>query len=1222
MKRHGKTKNTGKQRLAAMILAGLASVSSLAYAETDSVEVPMKTLYHNGQPFAELAFFPENVGLGKQGSWYVDAAKYTLSDKLINATTSSGSYWADLLGDGAKNQIPWQIFVTTDESQNASASSYALTSTGTDTKKLSSQSFVMEQIQNGAEYLVLDQDTLVNNYPPAGEYAYSNITVGKYMGAVRDGAEYGWWVDTDTVLPTNEQAADFVGTFRHELGHALGISLESKNIGVGAYGKKSSFVIINPDVTEKSWALHLMDSTGKMAKPGMYFVAPDDTEGSLAKLNEGLAAEGKAILTEDDVFIVNKKVDANGNGYAYFIGDNVTDALGGATFFGRNGVPVNGYEDWKFEGSHLQTAGMMSHRAYSNYTSFMEVELAVMQDLGYIIDRKAYFGKSIYGNGGTITNTQGYFARNDNGTAYLENTYSDVPLGVGLHVYGSNNTVTQAANILTEGTGAVGVRVDGMGNTLVVPETTEIHADGLRGNGILIAYGSGQTVEQTGTVTASGQGGTGVRFDFGSSTNGASDEYRGSYIRFKRRVAEKTGAISSAQNLALTDMNVNQYNAAANELNGAMVDSYNLSGTLVGTDNAIYIGKNAFVKNININEGASVKGNITSDWKQFGTEASEGSYDANGTNVDVLRVQYNGKTEGNGYDYHLYIPDLVTNLNFNADMTYNYNITGEDNMKLNVTGGKLLYGGSADVVGVTVAKEAELYDGSYTLHDMTTSVAADFTLDSTDTGNFINHGTIGASSADTSMSITGNLISDGTLSAYGGGTAGHIDVSGDANVNGSTITVMNALPNENWTALEANSVSGTLANPAGVPYAATGMLNATGAIDGNAVTVSTTAANNLGVTNEVQRQTNDAMVTMHEGLMDAGDTRVNEMRPLFSLDADSAKATLSSLSMNAAAQNMSLTQTSAVTSHIISSRLVEAFATKPMNVNIPVAGLDDGEEKAVTVSMNMPQPVENDFWFKTAKNWGDLNGGAYYHGTTFALGYDRAYGKAWRAGAFVSHGMVSFADTGARNELKDTRLGLYGGYSFGPHEGYVYLDYGWLKNDLSRSIANLGLSPKADYNSRILELGGEYKYDLHAGKMTPWHISPYANVQLSKLWQDGYTESGAGIFGQRVSSATNTYFAGGIGLEAKRYLSNGSYALRLGVKHAFTGADPRLTFGYVGDDASSYEMRNKQDKTHFVMGLNGEAEFASGWWLSVDAALQKGAHDKDVMCALTLRRMW
>uniref|UniRef100_UPI000489A958 autotransporter outer membrane beta-barrel domain-containing protein n=1 Tax=Anaerovibrio sp. RM50 TaxID=1200557 RepID=UPI000489A958 len=234
----------------------------------------------------------------------------------------------------------------------------------------------------------------------------------------------------------------------------------------------------------------------------------------------------------------------------------------------------------------------------------------------------------------------------------------------------------------------------------------------------------------------------------------------------------------------------------------------------------------------------------------------------------------------------------------------------------------------------------------------------------------------------------------------------------------------------------------------------------------------------------------------------------------------------------------------------------------------------------------------------------------------------RAYGKNWRAGIFVSHGSFSFADNLSHDDVKDTRLGVYGGYSNGPHNAHVYLDYGWQKNDLTRRLTGLGLNARADYNSRILELGGEYKYDLNAKNMKVWHISPYVNVQLSQLWQDGYTEGGAGIFGHRVDSQSNTYFAGGLGLEFKRYLSNGSYALRLGVKHAFAGSDPKFTYGYVGDTTNSYQLQGQNDKTHFLMSLGGEAEFAPGWTLAGDLALQKGSHDKDIMAAVTLRRMW
>ena len=115
-----------------------------------------------------------------------------------------------------------------------------------------------------------------------------------------------------------------------------------------------------------------------------------------------------------------------------------------------------------------------------------------MQDLGYKIDRKAYFGRSIYNRGENIINTQGYFARNKDGTAYLDDTYSDVNLGIGLHIHGSNNTVTQAANILTKGIGATGIRVDGADTELTIPANTEIHADGYRGNGVLLPMEAGR----------------------------------------------------------------------------------------------------------------------------------------------------------------------------------------------------------------------------------------------------------------------------------------------------------------------------------------------------------------------------------------------------------------------------------------------------------------------------------------------------------------------------------------------------------------------------------------------------------------------------------------------------------------------------------------------------------------------------------------------------------
>ena len=1277
-------KNHSKKKLlTAAVMAALLAAPGYGHA----FKMAPEYVYYNGKPLVEMQFLVK----GEEIESLVDKAGYTLSPSLIQPVKSSTAYWTGLIGPKAKNGQPWQVFVTTQKNeQNAYASTTSLIVKNGKAKE-TEVNFVAQQLQDGKKLLRMTDKIAEMDNPPSGDYGLSEIAIGQYMGAARKGAVDGWWVDTDTVLPTNEQAADFVGTFRHELGHALGISkaVEYLNKAGNVYvpqdpsdtikSKATGEVMMrfSTEVTDKdSWNLHLVDQNLNPAKPGMEILSA-----------AGFAEKKKASpgVKESDFFIVNnrsKKEDASGkNGKAFFMGPNVTDALAGATFFGVNGVPVNGWEDDTFEGSHLQTTGMMSHRDYSNYTSFMEVELAVMQDLGYKIDREAYFGHSVYGDGKTFTNTQGYSARNEAGTAYIKGRPSTVPLGIGLHIYGSRNTVTQAADILTNGTGATGIRVDGMQNRVIVPAATKIHADGLRGNGILIAYGRDQVIDQAGAVTAKGKGGTGIRFDFGSSSNGAADEYRGSYIRYKRSVKEETGAIDNPENLKLTDMDENVFNAAADELNGPQVREYNLTGSLSGAENAIYISRNAFVKNINIKEGASISGNITSDWKHFKTDGSydgvektekepgisfeawmaknhpgenpkpgdeeleknpalidkylqyAADYEADPevkasiktvtTQKGLLRIQYNGKTGENGYGYDAYIPDLVTNLNFAANLAYNGNITGPDNMKLNVKSGTLAYGGKADVVGVHVAEGATLLGGSYTVHDMSSMVAPDFAseLNETDKGFFINCGTAGALTGDSSMTIDGKLFSDGILQGVAGGSAGTIQVSGLALLDNSQVIAKNLLPDETFAVVQAEGVYGSVKNTQNAPYKF-GMLDEIGAVEGNTAVVTGKEANNLGAVDAVQGETYEAMMEMFDNLTAKGDARRNEMRPLFTLTPEETKKTLSSLASNASAKSMALAQRSTVIQHLLSSRLKDAFTAKETKANIPVQHLDDSNDEGVPVTLRTLEPADNDIWLKFGKNWGDMRNDTDYHSTATLLGWDKAYGKNWRAGVFAGYSKTSFSDNTASNELRDVRFGLYGGFSKGRSEGLMYLDYGWLRNKLRRGISNLGLTAGADYHSRVLELGGEYLYDLQAEKNVPWHVRPYVNAQLSRLWQNSYREEGAGVFGQVVDSQHNNYFGMGAGVEFKRYLAGGSYAIRAGVKHAFAGAEPKLRYSYMGDAANTYDMRNVQDKTHFVLSIGGEAEVAKGWTVGGDATFQRGSHDKDWSCTVTVKRMW
>ncbi len=71
-----------------------------------------------------------------------------------------------------------------------------------------------------------------------------------------------------------------------------------------------------------------------------------------------------------------------------------------------------------------------------------------------------------------------------------------------------------------------------------------------------------------------------------------------------------------------------------------------------------------------------------------------------------------------------------------------------------------------------------------------------------------------------------------------------------------------------------------------------------------------------------------------------------------------------------------------------------------------------------------------------------------------------------------------------------------------------------------------------------------------------------------------------------------------------------------------TGAEPRLRYSYMGDQANSCDMRNVQERTHFVLSVGGETELGKGWSIGGDAGFVRGSHDKEWSCSVTVKRMW
>ena len=427
----------------------------------------------------------------------------------------------------------------------------------------------------------------------------------------------------------------------------------------------------------------------------------------------------------------------------YFTGEHVQEVLNG----GLPGIPVSIYINVPSDGnekiddnymSHSELRNsLMSHQNFRNYTTLMEAEIASMQDMGLQIDRRNFFGYSVYGDGLSLINKNGFFDRNADGADYLPGTYNKSYQGLGLHIYGERNTITQQTDILSAGDGGVGVRIDGSQNTLIVPKDTRIHAQGWYGRGIQVSYGRDQNIVQQGEVRADGKDGVGVLFDFGTNVNlrgDENDEYRGSWMR---------------------TVNGKPYELL-DELKGALVSNYDLTGTVSGKTAAIRISDNAWVQNIHVMQGARIEGDIISDYDWHHPE--------DGSRL-TTRLSFGQKADAQGRATDAADPSF--------QMRYDGNIRGLTSFDVVMAGGSTSLNGSHELHGLRVEPGATLMGNSnYSIHSE---------------GVFANYGTLRPGNSIGEMRIAGNFVqgASGTM-VMEATTSTHdrIEVQGQAQLGG------------------------------------------------------------------------------------------------------------------------------------------------------------------------------------------------------------------------------------------------------------------------------------------------------------------------------------------------------------------------------------------------------------------------------------------------------
>jgi subtilase-type serine protease len=1077
----------------ALIISAFSSTTAWSIEERT-------TLDKNGVPIFQMRIF----GVG-DGPFYVEdgepqASAWNLNAGQIDGVKSALDYWGELIRV-VPGKNPALINVGTVDDEGAFADS-----------------------------------ALASGRPGAGTKVNAAIN-NRAAGALQFGAHgliavgsMDWTEEPyrpSQIVLTPE--VDMTTVVVHEVAHALGIGsnmVYPDDVDDEDEDDGDDLPLIQFPKALSVWEEHLYDDNHQRARAGqvVYCEACD---------NATEFENGQPVLPAD-IFDVRKD-------NAYFAGDHVRDVLAGA----MPGVPLTLY-GWETEfdapiWSHLELKNsLMSHQNYRNYTNLMEAEVAVLQDLGYKIDRRNFWGYSIYGDNQTLVNDRPFFARNADGTAYLPNTYNTATLGLGLHIYGSNNTVTQRADLLSAGAGGGGIRVDGQDNRLVILPGTRVHADGANGRAVMFAYGKGHSFTHRGDAQALGAGGIAASFDFGHNSLGDDTEYRGSYIRMAEGQPVRMLA----------------------ELAGPLVSTVDVTGRLAGSRASIFISENAYVGQVNIMGQAQLLGDILSGYNQV---------DEN-QNQRLTQLTFGYQADANGRSTG------AADANFSA--TYDGNIVGINNLSLELMGGVTRLTGSHALYQANVAPGATLVSsGNYQLNNA---------------GAFTNQGTLTTTQVGQSITIDGNYVQRPTgelaLQFDNQGQFSQLKVGGAANVDGKLSFTPErgyyadgfTLTSGQW--VQADSFAGAFSalstNVASPTLAVAGT-----ALDANRYRVSVSRAENAyaqyGATSN-ERAAGAALGSAAsnapaevQGLITALDFSAP--------DGSTIRSALPQLTGEIyASAKGALINTSTTTRSAVWRRLGEGAqgAATSSGMGSTLGGTSAMASLNATASP-ANDPSKSSAWGYGFGDWTSQksNGNAARTTTNtggFVTGIDTEVQKSWRVGVLAgySHSSIKVKDRSSSGGSDNYTLGVYSGKEWQRDTGALALRsglaYTWHKLDMDRSVGFAGYNDKlsSDYDAGTFQIFTELGYRAYLSENAS--VEPYVSLAHVNLRTDGFTEKGDNGAALRVRSDTmNTTFST-LGLRGATAFTLGSIPtaarVDVGWRHAFGDTTPDSTASLAGSN--------------------------------------------------------
>ena len=256
-----------------------------------------------------------------------------------------------------------------------------------------------------------------------------------------------------------------------------------------------------------------------------------------------------------------------------------------------------------------------------------------------------------------------------------------------------------------------------------------------------------------------------------------------------------------------------------------------------------------------------------------------------------------------------------------------------------------------------------------------------------------------------------------------------------------------------------------------------------------------------------------------------------------------------------------------------------------------------------------------DWWLRSFGEWESYGDDAVSgKSRSVAAGMDMNTGKETRTGIYGMYNHTELNGGTAEALQQDWRIGAYMGKQHGAVQQYGYVNYGKLGNHYNWDPWN-----DNKYRGQIVELGGEYKYDLHHDDGKTYHVSPYVNMQASRYMQKSYRQPAPPYGDVQIAAINNNYLAGETGVELRRELPNGNYAVRLGYKRVLAGEGPELAFTreYPGGVASQV-YSNPIDKDYLHLTVGGTLKLTKNLSATAEGGCLEGRHDRELMADVKL----